>query len=119
MACGDDDPPTAAGLVPLTSGAAVTGLSAPNSRQKFFQIAVPVGSTRLTVSTSGGTGNVDLFVQKDRVPRFGTGECESLALDNTESCTFEAPRPGVYYIVLFASVEYRDVTLTATVARPG
>ena len=116
--CTDEDLPTAAQLVPLVSPATVSGLSAPNYRQKFFQIPVRPGSTRLTVTTSGGTGNVDLFVEKDRVPRFGSGQCESFELGNDESCVFDNPRPGVYYIVLFASLEYSNVTLTATVAGP-
>jgi uncharacterized protein (TIGR03437 family) len=94
------------------------------SSDNFYKVTVPPGATSLTVATSGGTGDVDLFVKYGR-PAVGSGSSytyEPLYYDkysaadgNAESVTFSSPVAGDYYIDLNGYASYSGVTLTATV----
>ncbi len=46
----------------------VTGVSGATGSQKFWTMSVPAGATNLTISTSGGTGDADLYVKFGSAP---------------------------------------------------
>lgn len=102
----------------LTSGVALTNQSGAESSSRFFSITVPAGATALTVTTSGGTGDVDLFVRLGGLPSAGTFDCESAAFENAEECVVNSPAAGTWYVLLKAFEAYAGVTLTATVTVP-
>lgn len=107
--------PTKADTTLLTSGVPVTGLSGEHHEKKFYRIPVPARATFLAITTSGGSGDVDLIVRYNDIPRVDNGHCGSVGDENTESCTFENPPRGEWYIMLYGSAPYSGVTLTATV----
>jgi len=117
--CGDDDPtgPTA---ITITSPATVTPLSGGVDSRKLYRIVVPSTATRLTVTTSGGTGDVDLFVHGGSVPPAVGADCDSFEPANAESCVIEDAdlEAGNYFILLIGSTPYSNVTMTATVTVP-
>lgn len=119
-ACGDDDDDTLGpgDATVLTSGAAVTGLSGSAGNQKLYKIVVPSGATNLTVTTTGGTGDVDLYTRFNAVPTFTTNDCASEDITNDETCSTDTPSAGDWYILLDAFEAYSGVTLTATVTTP-
>ena len=111
--CSDD--PTGPGAELITSPATVSALFGGPDSQRFYRIVVPAGAARLAVTTSG-IGNVDLYVQKDQRPTVpATGGCASTGIQASESCTFDAPAAGTYFIALYGADSYNNVTLRATV----
>ncbi len=84
-----------------------------------YKVTVAEGETSLTVATSGGSGDVDLMVDKDSVPHWSfdpSPECYSYNDGNEESCTFTDISAGTYYIVIdsyFVGSDVIDMYLTA------
>jgi uncharacterized protein (TIGR03437 family) len=118
---------TAALVTPTTLAAntSVTGLSDVIGGDRFYKVTVPTGATSLTVTTSGGTGDVDLFVKYGRPAACSASNyvyepCyfdKSSAFDgNAESVSFSSPQAGDWYIDLNGFGEYSEVMLAATVA---
>jgi M6 family metalloprotease-like protein/uncharacterized repeat protein (TIGR02543 family) len=101
-------------VTPLTNGVAVNFLTGAQGNLQFFYIDVPTGTTSLTVQTSGGTGDVDLYVRRDVQPNTTTFDCQSWVNGNTESCPFTSPVAGRYYVMLHAYAAYSGVSLVAT-----
>jgi uncharacterized protein (TIGR03437 family) len=111
----------------LAANTPLTPLSDVLSGDSHYKVTVPAGTTSLTIATSGGTGDVDLFVKYGRPAACaGTNyvyepcyyDKYSVNTGNTESVTFLSPAAGDYYIDLNAYEAYSGVTLTATMAAP-
>lgn len=100
----------------LTDGVALTGLAASTGAQTMYKIAVPAGQTSLTVTTSGGTGDADLYVQFGSQPTTTTYQCRPYKSGNAESCSFTNPAAGDWYIMLHAYSSYSSVSLLADYA---
>ena len=85
----------------------------------IYSVNVPDGESSLTISTTGGSGDVDLMVSKDSVPHwsFDTDpQCYSYNDGNDESCTFTDVTAGTYYVVVdsyFVGSDIIDMYLTA------
>lgn len=102
------------GDVVLTSGTPVTGLSDAIGGQKFFKLVVPSGQSTLTFTTSGGTGDVDLYTKLGVRPTLSSYDCRPYVNGNGETCTVNSPAAGTYYVLLNAYSAYSGVTLTGT-----
>lgn len=101
----------------LTSGTAVTGISGTGARgtQRLYKIIVPTGATSLSISLSGGTGDVDLFIQQGSPPSNTDYDCSSENGGNTENCTVASPAPGTWFVMLYLWDPYSGVTLTPAI----
>ncbi|MFY9822423.1 MAG: pre-peptidase C-terminal domain-containing protein [Thermoanaerobaculia bacterium] len=80
----------------------------------LWTLDVGAGAPALTLSTSGGTGDVDLYVRFGAPPTSGQSgqfDASSVTAGNTESVTIAAPRQGTYYIGLYGHSPYKGVTL--------
>ena len=120
-ACGDDDddPSGPGGDVQLTSGTPVTNIAGDEESERYYKITVPEGASFLTVTTSGGSGDLDLAIRHGQRPTFDDGECFSSASEtNNEECEIEDPEAGTWYIQLYGFEAYSGATLTATVSNP-
>ncbi|MGH8076939.1 MAG: S8 family peptidase, partial [Lysobacter sp.] len=82
----------------LTKGVTVTGLSAATGTYVKYTMVVPAGATNLTFTTSGGTGDADMYVKFGSAPTDSVYDCRPYAGGNAETCTFAAPSAGTYYI---------------------
>ncbi|MFZ5439543.1 MAG: S8 family peptidase [Myxococcota bacterium] len=100
----------------LSSGVPVAGLAYAGSSWRVFTITVPSGRPSLTVTTSGGNGDVDLFVRLGAAPTLGTSDGDSQNLGNAESVTISNPQAGTWYVGLYGTSfdPYDGVTLTAS-----
>jgi hypothetical protein len=84
-----------------------------------YAVTVPDGATSVTITTSGGSGDIDLMVSKGSVPHwsFATDpECYSYNDGNEESCTFSDVSAGVYYAVVdsyFVGSDVVDMYISA------
>lgn len=104
-------------------GTPVTNLSSSAARNSIvlYRVFVPTGTTNLTVTLAGGTGDVDLLVRQGQPPAATTAAsatmCRSENAANGETCSFTAAgglTKGTWYIGLLLWDPYAGVTLTAT-----
>ncbi|MFT4923929.1 MAG: vibriolysin [Phenylobacterium sp.] len=73
-----------------------------------YTVTIPAGSTNFTVSTTGGTGDADLYIREGANPTKRKYDCRSLtAGTNVETCTMANPAAGTYNIGIRAN---QDVT---------
>ena len=99
----------------LVAGTPVRGLSLPDSMELLFNLELP-SSSNLLISTSGGSGDLDLYVHRGQRPAHRDDyKCQSGSPISTESCTFNDAEPGIYHILLFAWDQFSGVTLEARV----
>ena len=111
---------------PLAANTPLPGLSDVIGSENFYKVTVPAGATSLTVTTSGGTGDVDLWVKNGRPAACWESNYvyEPCYYDrysansgtNAETVSFTSPAAGDWYIDLYGFAAYSGVTLTATVA---
>lgn len=99
---------------PLTHGVAVTGIGGGEGSIRYFAIEVPAGTTRLTVATSGGTGDVDLYLRRGDLPQEFAYDCRPLRTGNGETCTVPAPAADSWFVMLRGHTAFADVRLEAT-----
>ncbi len=102
-------PPPTGGT--LTKGVAVTGLGASTGTSLNYTMVVPSGSTNLTFTTSGGTGDSDMYVKFGSSPTDTVYDCRPYLSGNAETCTFAAPSAGTYYVRLKAYSTFSGVSL--------
>jgi serine protease len=103
------------GLV-LCSGVPVTGLSA--SRHNWtstYTMVVPAGQTSVVFTISGGSGDADMYVKIGSAPTTSSYNCRPYVAGNNETCTFNAPAAGTYYVRLRAYSAFSGVSLTGTI----
>lgn len=100
--------------VVLTDGVSVSSLSGSQDSETVYKITVPSGQRRLVVTTTGGTGNVDLYVKQGATPTSVLYDCRSnTAASNAETCTITSPTTGDWYIMLKGTAAYTGVSLLA------
>ncbi|KGJ93770.1 S8 family serine peptidase [Colwellia psychrerythraea] len=74
------------------------------------EVTVPAGKT-LTVTTSGGTGDADLFVKFASQPLLWDKDCGSSSSSNDETCSITNTQAGTYYIVLDSYEAFTGLSL--------
>jgi hypothetical protein len=99
----------------LMNGVPITGIQGDAGNVRYYGIEVPFGASRLTVTISGGTGDVDLYVRRGALPGPYVYDCRPLRKGNEEICTFTPPflSAGQWYIMLHGYVAYDGVSLVA------
>jgi len=98
----------------LTNGVPVTGISVGTGASKVYTITVPSGRTSLTIKTSGGTGDADVYVSRGSAPTTSSYQWYSDNYGNTESITISYPTAGTYYIMLYGYSAASGDSLTAS-----
>jgi vibriolysin len=105
-------PPPGGGV--LTNNVPVSNLSGATGSENTWTIAVPAGQTNLTVTISGGSGDADMYVKFGSAPTTSSYQCRPYLNGNSETCTFNPPSAGTYYIMLRGYAAYSGVTLKAS-----
>jgi PKD repeat protein len=101
----------------LCSGVAVAlpaqakGTVSPN-----YTLVVPAGKTSAVIEISGGTGDADLYVRLGSAPTTSTYTCRPYKTGNTESCPFNPPTAGTYYVNVRAYEATSGVSLKGTIS---
>lgn len=91
----------------------VRSLGGTAGSETLYSVEVPAGVTGpLSITTSGGSGDVSLHVSLDEAPG-ATGTWNSTRPGNAETIRINAPAAGVYYIKLAGTRAYSNVTLQA------
>jgi len=84
---------------------------ATGSWQRFTQ-QIPTGLSNLTVTISGGSGDADLYVNYGSASTSSNYLCRPYKNGNEESCQFDNPQAGTWYIDLQGYRAASGVTLT-------
>jgi len=103
-------PPPAS--TPLSNGVAVTSLSDSAGGNKYYKLEVPAGQASLKFDTTGGTGDMDMYVKFGAAPDMSSYDCRPYATGNTENCSFTNPAAGTWYVMLNAYSAYSGLSLT-------
>jgi large repetitive protein len=98
----------------LSNGIAATGISGEQGSTRYYAIEVPTGATHLTVATSGGTGDVDLYIRRGALPQEFVYDCRPFRPGNEETCSVASPAAGSWYIMLRGHADYAEVRLLAS-----
>ena len=99
----------------LRGGTAVSGIPNRLGDMRFFRLEVPAGTTRVTFTTSGGTGDVDLYVRAGALPSLSVHDCAPYLTGNAETCTLNSPAAGPLYVMLHGFASFSGVSLSTTV----
>jgi|GEM_PF-199999 len=102
------------GVITLSNGVAVSGLGASTGTMLAYKIAVPSGQASLVVTTSGGTGDADLYVKRGAMPTTSSYDGRGYTSGNAETVTITSPTAGDFYIGVQAYSTFASVTLKAT-----
>ncbi|WP_291931208.1 trypsin-like serine protease [Limnohabitans sp.] len=105
--------PASTSPAPISRGTPLTNLSAVSDSKAYYQFSVPMVVTGLTISLSGGTGDVDLYVRASQVPTLQDFDCRPYLPGNAETCSFNWPQPAsTYMVMLHAYTDYSGVSLS-------
>lgn len=89
-----------------------------NSRSNF-SIAIPAGATNLNVTTSGGSGNADLYMKFGSQPTPTNYDFRSGSANNWDSLGFSNPTAGTWYIMVYGAQHYGNAYLTVSWTNPS
>jgi len=107
-------------VILLSNGVPVPGIAGAAGSEKHYKIVVPAGQASLEIMTSGGTGDVDLYVRKDVKATSTEWDYRPYLIGNNETVTIDTPAAGTYYVMLRGYTAYDGVTLKATyIAAPA
>jgi serine protease len=109
-------PPTA---TELTNGQTVSGLSGASGSESLFVLDVPAGQDNVTFTTSGGSGDADLYVRAGAAPDTSTYDCRPYKSGNAESCSFDNPSADSYYVMLRGYSAYSGLSLVGQFSGSG
>jgi len=103
----------------LQNNVPVSSLSGSAGGKVYYSLTVPAGATNLVFTTSGGTGDVDLYVKFGSAPTLSSYDCRPYAGGNAETCTMSPIQAGTYYVMLQGYSSYSGVTLTGSYTAPS
>lgn len=78
----------------------------------YFYVYLPAGTAQLQLTTSGGTGNCNLYYNKNTWATTTAFTQRSTATGNTESITVTNPPTGYHYVSLHGATACNGVTLS-------
>lgn len=101
---------TSSGTLPIDK--TVENIAVASGQWQYFTQALGAGYQTLTISTSGGTGDADLYVNFGTQPGTGTYQCRPYKNGNNEQCTISTPQAGTWHIGLQGYQAANNVTLS-------
>jgi len=104
--------PPAPGGGKLNSGVAVTVSGTKNSETHYY--FDNTGTGKVTIQTSGGTGDVDIYVKFGSKPTKSDYDHRPYKSGNNELVSIPTSKKGRYYVMLHGYDAYSSVKLVAT-----
>ena len=82
---------------------------------QYFTLTVPPGIANVAITTTGGTGNADLYVRRSALPTTAIFDAASKGGSNAERIDIPSPQGGgVFKIALVANLPFNGLTLLVT-----
>jgi serine protease len=97
----------------------VTGLSATSGNWLHYTINVPAGASNLNLTSSGGSGDADMYVRFGSQPTTSAYDCRPYRSGNAETCSFATPQAGTYHVSLRAYSTFSGVSLVGSYGAGG
>jgi hypothetical protein len=90
-------------------------LSGAVGSQRLYKITVPANTALLSITSSGGTGDVDLYLKRGSAPSLTAFDYRSSKVGNAESLSVVNPVAGEWFVMVRAFKAYTRVSLRAVV----
>ncbi|CAH9067892.1 hypothetical protein PSECIP111951_03931 [Pseudoalteromonas holothuriae] len=90
------------------------GISVARRNWTRFTLELANGYADLNVTTSGGSGDADLFVTRGKQSTTSNNDCSSESGSNNESCSLQNPQAGTWYIDIYGYRASSGITLNVT-----
>lgn len=90
----------------------LTGLSGSRNSWLYYNWTVPEGVSTLSVTTSGRSGEAELFVRFGSKPDNRNYNCQSRSRGSEQTCTFTEPEAGTWYVGISSKRGFSDLTLS-------
>jgi serine protease len=91
-----------------------SNLSASRGGWNYFTVDVPAGTSSLELNISGGSGDADLYVNHGSQTTTSNWDCRPYLNGNNETCSFNNPAAGTWYIGIRAYRTYSGVNLSGS-----
>lgn len=98
----------------LDNGVPRTQLSGDGGTDLYYVLDLPAGATNLVVTTSGPTGDVDLYLSHGAIPTTQTYDQGSYGQDCNETVSVPAPAAGTWYVFVDGYSPFDGVQVEAT-----
>ncbi|WP_338847114.1 proprotein convertase P-domain-containing protein [Massilia sp. W12] len=92
---------------------AKSNLSGAKGGEVFFALDLASAPANLRFTTSGGTGDLDMYVRYGSLPGMNQADCKAQSVGNAESCVIATPKAGRYYVMLRGNDAYAGASLLA------
>ena len=92
----------------------VSNISVNQGQWGRYTQVLPAGYSTMTISITGGTGDADLYVRHGAQSTSSAYDCRPYKNGNEETCTFNAPAAGTWYIDIYGYSAASGVTLNLT-----
>jgi len=102
----------------ITNNSITSNISGEANSTQIYSINVPAGATYLTIITTGGTGDPDLYVAFNRVPRRLDFDFNSWLKGSEESIRVASPLVGIYQVMIHGYTEFSGLTLDMSFTSP-
>ncbi len=80
---------------------------------KHYTITLPSGYSKLTVTTTGGSGDADLYVRQGSRPTSSSYNCRPYKNGNEETCTFTNPAGTTWHYSVYGYSAVSGLKITA------
>ncbi|MFJ9694759.1 M9 family metallopeptidase [Kitasatospora sp. NPDC101183] len=90
------------------------GVAATTGNYSYNFLNLPAGVKQLTITTTGGTGNADLYYNGPSWATTSSYQSKSAGSGNAETLTITNPPAGYVYFSLYAQQGFNGVTVTTT-----
>ncbi|HEX5055091.1 MAG TPA: PPC domain-containing protein [Gammaproteobacteria bacterium] len=84
----------------------------PKNPERVFMLYVPENTPELQLDTSGGPGDIGLYVLHGTIPSTVRYDCRSTSMGTRHSCGIRSPEQGIYYVILRGNARYYGVSVT-------
>lgn len=98
----------------LQNGVPIEGMAGEQGQGYRFYIDLPANARDLSIVTSGGEGDADLYVKFDAEPTRNDYDCRSIDPATDETCLIADPAAGRHHIYVYAWSGIQGVNMTAS-----
>lgn len=114
---------TVVGATTLTAGTPILTASLAANASTYYAVEIGAGKTNLTLATSGGAGDVDIYAYRPgqtvpTSPSSATATCAAEGANTNESCSMTNPIAGRWILRVLSFAASTGFNTTATVTPP-
>ena len=110
VAAATQDIPPDQGIL-LTNRIAETSQTGSAGEAVLYKLVVPTATTSVNLRTYGGSGDVSLYMARDRFPTLADYDLRSAKPGNNEAVFVTKPVPGNYYLLVVAETPFAGVSV--------